>query len=404
MYNYIKIIEIIGGGLYCVSKKRLVLLGIAFFVMMSISGIYALTTELKDVETTISTSAVEINITEYDSYNNEFNQNGKIVMPGEVISLVPRVHNLGVDCYLRTKITCTINNKKYNEFNYIDGNYKNWNKKGDYYYYSPIFTKNNDLDIFNIITIPTNLPDADQGKKVILNIVVEAIQAKHFDGDWSKATIKQSINKSYDLDDEGSSTIIYDNDVDRHITLDNGFFDNLGNLLPGDSKSEQVTVLNRSKTKNDYYLTLQFNNLTNEEKRLLNNINIIIKNNNKTLIENNILDFGKKSYISLKPNETSNLSFIVSLPKELDNSYSKTLTKITWKFSYEESKKDKDNQNDKDKKKNNIIIINPNTGDFKFSLSMIMFITSAIGMLIVIILLKKENNKNNIYKKEGEKI
>lgn len=396
----LRIIEIIGGGLYCVSKKRLVLLGIAFFVMMSISGIYSLTTELKDVETSISTSAVEIDLKEYDNSNNEFNQNGKVVMPGETISLVPRVHNLGMECYLRTKITYTINNNKYNEFNYIDGNYKSWNKKGDYYYYNPIFTKNSDIDIFNQVTIPTTVPDAYQGKNVVLKIIVEAIQAKHFDGDWSKSTIKESINKSYDLDDRGSSTIIYDNDVDKHITLDDGFFDNLGNLLPGDSKNEQVTVLNRSKTKNDYYLTFKYNNLTKEEKKLLNNINIIIKNKNKVLIQNNILNFGNKSFISLNPNEKENFTFIISLPKQLDNAYSKILTKITWKFSYEQIKKDKEK---KDKKKNNIIIINPNTGDFKFSLSMIMFIVSAIGMFIIIILLKKENKEKIYIEKEGEK-
>ena len=360
--------------------------------MMSISGVYSLTTELKDVETTISTGAVEIDLKEYDSHNNEFSENGKIVMPGETISLVPRVHNLGMDCYLRTKITYTINGSKYNEYTYIDGNYKTWNKNGDYYYYNPIFTKNEDLDIFEEVTIPNNLPTEYQGKKVILNIVVEAIQARNFDGDWSGATIKESVNKSYDLDNTGSSTIIYDNDVDKHITLDNGFFDNLGNLLPGDSKNEKVTILNKSKTKNDYYLTLKLNNLTDEEKKLLNNINITIKSNNKIIVKNNILSFGSKKFTTLKPNEKDELTFIVSLPKELDNAYSKILTKITWKFSYIESKKEKNNY---------IPIINPNTGDFKFGLSMIMFIISAIGMFVVIILLKKENNN---FKKEGEKL
>lgn len=352
--------------------------------MMTISGIYALNAEIKDDETSISTSAVEIDLKEYDNHNNEFSENGKTVMPGETISLVPRVHNLGIDCYLRTKITYTINNTKYNESTYIDGNYKTWNKNGEYYYYNSIFTKNEDLDIFNEVNIPRNLPTNYQGKKVIVNIVVEAIQARNFDGDWSKVTIKESINKSYDMDDTGSSTIIYDNDVDKHITLDDGFFDNLGNLLPGDNKNEKVIVLNKSKTKNDYYLTIKLNNLTKEEKKLLNSINITIKSKNKTIVKNNILNFGSKKFTTLKPNEKDELTFTVSLPKDLDNSYSKILTKITWKFSYIESKKEK---------KNFIPIINPNTGDFKFSLSMIMFVLSAIGMFIVIILLKKEDNK-----------
>ena len=113
---------------------------------MCISGIYSLETDLKEENTTISTSAVEINLKEYDINNNEFTDNGKVVMPGEEIALIPKVNNLGVDCYLRVKITYTINNNIYNELDYIEGNYRSWNKEDGYYYYDPIFGKNDTLD------------------------------------------------------------------------------------------------------------------------------------------------------------------------------------------------------------------------------------------------------------------
>lgn len=355
---------------------------------MCISGIYSLSTDLKEEDTTISTSAVEINLKEYDSNNNEFTNDGKVVMPGEEIAFTPRVNNLGVDCYLRIKITYTINNNKCNELDYIDGNYKSWNKENGYYYYNPIFNKNDSLDIFNKVVIPSNLPDAYQGKKVIISITVEAIQARNFDGNWNGITIKESVERSYDIDDGGSSTVIFTNNSQDHIDLDDHFFDNLGSLLPGDSINEEVKIVNRSGNKNDYYLSIEYNNLTQEEKNLLKNINLTITQNNKKIVSKDLLSFNKELLGTYNKNEKGNYLFTISLPKDLDNDFSRILTKIIWKFSLEVKEQEKK-------------IINPQTWDLKFDLSMIIFLISALGLLIVIVLEKLEINNR---KKEGEEI
>ena len=89
---------------------------------MCISGIYALSKELKDTETLLSTGAVEVELKEYDGNNEPISGEERLVLPGEEIDLVPRVNNLGIECYLRTKITYTINNEIYNVLDYIDGN------------------------------------------------------------------------------------------------------------------------------------------------------------------------------------------------------------------------------------------------------------------------------------------
>ena len=98
---------------YCASKKRLFLVGLTFFLIMCISGIYSLSSEINDTETTVSTGAVDIKLEEFNGNNEPFTEDGKVVMPGEEISLVPKVNNLGIECYLRTKITYTINNEEY---------------------------------------------------------------------------------------------------------------------------------------------------------------------------------------------------------------------------------------------------------------------------------------------------
>ena len=56
-------------------------------------------------------------------------------MPGDEINLVPRVNNLGIDCYIRAKITYTVDDQELPVTDYINGNYSSWTKDGDYYYY-----------------------------------------------------------------------------------------------------------------------------------------------------------------------------------------------------------------------------------------------------------------------------
>jgi len=356
--------------------------------MMCTSGIYAITSEIKDIETVLSTSAVKLDLKEYDNQDQSFSENGKIVMPGDKISLIPRVRNLGEDCYLRTKITYTISNTTYNPSDYINGNYKNWNRQGDYYYYESTFNKNQSLDIFEEITIPTNLPNNYQGKKVILKIVVEAIQSKHFDNDWNNVSIKESINKTFDIDENSSSTIIYENNAEKDILVDDHFFDNLDNLLPGDKKSENIKIINKNNKQTNYYLSIDYDKLSLKEKLLLKNIKLTITNKNNKVISSNLQNTKKLLLGTYKANGNDELTLTVSLPKNLDNNYSNLITKIKWKFSLQREDS----------------IINPNTGDFKFCLSIIMFVISTIGMIIIILLLKKENRKINYLERKGEKI
>ena len=92
---------------------------------MCISGIYSLSNEvINSTESTISTGAVDIELKEYNGSNEPFSEDGKVVVPGEDISLIPRVNNLGIECYLRAKITYTIDNETFNNEYYLHN--KEW--------------------------------------------------------------------------------------------------------------------------------------------------------------------------------------------------------------------------------------------------------------------------------------
>lgn len=352
---------------------------------MCISGIYALTNEvINNTESLLSTSAVEIDLKEYNASNQPFTEDGKVVMPGEDISLVPIVDNLGIECYLRAKITYTVDGEILNEVDYIEGNYSSWTKKGEYYYYDSIVNRDSSIELFRKVHIPDNLTNRHQGKPIILNIVVDAIQAKNFDGNWEGIPINKSVNRTYNIDEAGSSTIIYENNADRYLHIDEGFFDNLGSLLPGDSVSENVTILNSGNNKITYYLSIDTEDLSNEEKNLLNHINLVIKDENGNSIANSTLGSADEYNLgTYNHGEGKVLTITLELPKNLDNEFSKILTKVLWKFSLEEEQKEGPIP----------IPINPETGYFIHNWSIIVFIGSAIGFLVVLYLEKRENDK-----------
>ena len=370
----------------CDSKKRLFLLGIIFLIMFSISGIYALTNDIiNNTESTISTSYVDIKLEQYQN-GESYTKENEVVLPGEIVPLNTKINNLGIDCYVRAKITYTLNNTQYNESNYINGDYKNWTKKDDYYYYDSVLNQSEVINLFDAIQIPNEIINESSGDTLIVHILVEAVQAKNFDGNWDEVDIKEAVNRSYSMDSEGKSEIIYENNADKYIDIGDGFFNNLGGLLPGDNITDQITINNNSNNKIRYHLSIDKKNLTDEETDLLKNVNITIKNskgeelyNGKlTEVNNLLLGIFNSGYNGI-------ITFTISIPSNLDNEYSKIATKIIWVFSVEEEKNG----------------INPETWDLRFDWSITLFVFSALGLLIVMILEKRE--KNNIEKNNKER-
>ena len=368
------------------SKKRLFLLGIIFLIMFSISGIYALTNDIiNNTESTISTSYVDIKLEQYQN-GESYTKENEVVLPGEVVPLNTKINNLGIDCYVRAKITYTLNNTQYNESNYINGDYKNWTKKDDYYYYDSVLNQSEVIDLFDAIQIPNEITNESSGDTLIVHILVEAVQAKNFDGNWDEVDIKEAVNRSYSMDSEGKSEIIYENNADKYIDIGDGFFNNLGGLLPGDNITDQVTINNNSNNKIRYHLSIDKKNLTDEETDLLKNVNITIKNSKGEELYNGKLTEVNNLLLGIF-NSGSNgiITFTISIPSNLDNEYSKIATKIIWVFSVEEEKSG----------------INPETWDLRFDWSITLFVFSALGLLIVMILEKRE--KNNIEKNNKER-
>lgn len=361
------------------SKKKLFLLGSILFLIMSISGIYSLADEINKTENGLSTSAVDISIEEYNKDNEIFVDDEKRIMPGDEVILIPRIKNLGIDCYLRAKVTYTIDQEVQNDLELIEGNYTSWNKIGEYYYYDKILEKGKSLDLFNKFKVP-DLASNYQGSTIIIHIVVEAVQARNFDNNWDNVVIKESVDRTYDIDYNGSTSIIYENDVYNYIDIDNHFFSNLGNLLPGDKIKEEVTIANDNRSKKEFFFATDYGEINDLELSLLQKIALKIKDEEgNVLIETNLKNKQKQSLGIFSKNKSKKIIIELSLPADIDNDYSKIFTKINWKFSYDVIYQG-DTHN------------NPNTWDLKFDLSITVFMISAIGFTLVLLLGKEDTD------------
>lgn len=377
---------------------------------MSISGVYALTTQ--NTSGVLSTGFVDVKLQTYElnSENEEveFSENKKL-LPGENISFIPKVINLGANCYIRIKID--YNNLDFSE--YVTGFSDNFEKHGSYYYYKNILNTDETLVLFNTITIPPNADTLAEDKNLKFEITVEAMQEKNFAPDysiedpWNGIVPTDNDKASYDIDNEKdlNITIKYENGTEKDISIPNNFLEALKDAMPGDSFTEKIEIKNITKDRVKYFLKLDLNNLNTDEIELLNNLNLEITNEKGKVLYNNKLLINNNAIIAeLEKNESSKLEFKITVPKELPNKYSNLNPKLSLTFSSDYKEKTNTNTNsgtienssNTNLQNNSItkLVTNPKTGD-KVFFAMIIFIISAICFVVTIVLdfiiRKKEN-------------
>lgn len=359
---------------------------------MSISGIYALTTQ--ETNGIISTDIVDIKIQNYKlEDNNEETEYGteiKKVMPGEKISIIPKIFNLGMDCYLRIKVNYIDSDIDF--INYVTGFSKDFTKYGDYYYYNTTLKSQENVKIFDTITIPEDVTSRANNGKIKLEIIAEAIQDRNFQPDYSLAdpwrNVKPSktVNNIYEIDDKKSKVVInYEDNTDKDISVSNNFFELARKMAPGDSFTDNIKIKNANKEKARYYLKLNTDKNDINEINLLSQIQLIItKKNGQVVYNGKLLSEDKMLLGEYKLGENDELYFKVLVPEKLDNQFENLNPKLFFVFSAEYDTKENTDKN-------------PQTGD-SINVAITIFFISAIGLVIVMLLAYKERKNVDRYK------
>ena len=381
-------------------------LGIFFFIVMMITGVYALT--IQSTSTAINTGIVDIELKNYklNSANSEVEyEETEILSPGSTVSYIPKIYNWGEDCYLRIKIDYINSNINFED--YVVGFSNKFTKIGDYYYYDGVLNSGEVIKLFDEITIPNNAAELATNKNLIINIYAEAIQERNFEPDYTSnspwgdvvpvANAQSSIN--IDVDDEMTIVIKYQDASENDIQVKDNFLERLKNLMPGDNFSDSLVIKNNNDRKTKYYLGINTEEKNELERRLLEQITLVITSENGDVVYNGKLLLDNKLLLKeIEPGKMDKLNFGISVPSELSNEYTKLNPNLILVFSdnYEKIPSGGGNVGTAGNPVSKVVskLTNlPKTGD-RVDVVITIFILSAIGFIITIIADYREKKKN----------
>ena len=122
------------------------------------TGTYGYFSDTLKVKNHISTGDINIGLKEYEKKGStEVSFAGtKAVVPGDVISKIPRITNYASPCWVRARITYKNDRENMEGFSdkNISGMSKKWVQRGEYYYYTSILKRKDSTDLFKEVTVP----------------------------------------------------------------------------------------------------------------------------------------------------------------------------------------------------------------------------------------------------------
>lgn len=346
------------------NKKKWIAVGIILLLFVSITGIWALAASERSVTNHLSTSVVDIALENYKLVNGKevlfSNEDKEIqVMPGMRISQIPKITNKAVDCYVRAGII--IDGKREVErplsIEDVSGFSDAWVLRGDYYYYTKVLKTERSASLFDTITIPAEWNTMYDENGVVdyytqndweIRICVDAIQAANFTPDYTGKTpwgtegtdftIQKSIHEDgyelnvYDPMEPPEFSVVYEGQSKGLITSQDDFFTGIEELLPGDKKEGTFMMQNKNEERQTFF----FRTEVLEEKAILEHIILRIETGGKNIYEGPLNSRTLDSYMSLcslETKETQEVTFTLTVPKELDNQYTLNNCKVRWLFA-----------------------------------------------------------------------
>ena len=348
-------------------------------LLLGASGTYAYYRSSAETINIIATGDVNIGIMEYEEDKKvekkyEGPEKG-IVLPSQVISKIPRITNYAEPCYVRVRPVFTNEKKEEttaaektenekevpeeetgSQDDYrlgeedLGGIAEIWKKAGEYYYYPKILQKQESVDFFRTITIPSDWTSAAEGQVLSVEIQAEAIQAANTAPDfasenpWGEETeIEQCVHETDNVISEVSQhsffTVSYEGAARNLILAPDNFFRNFSTLMPGDEREDTFTLINTTESSAEFFLRTEVpEGLSEAEKGLLSRIKLEIYEGESVFYQGSLKsdELQKAKSIGIcRPDERKELRFSIFVPSELGNEWALRKSEIKWIFSVE---------------------------------------------------------------------
>lgn len=361
-------------------KKLWTAICISALAIASAIGVWAIVEAETSVENNVSTSIVDISLKNYTKVEDKIipmdeKKDALVVMPGMKISQIPRITNKAINCYVRASIA--IDNK--NQVNHpitvedISGFTTDWVKAGEYYYYTNIFETGSTIDMFDTISVPeewdTQYTEGDEIRDYYtkndwdITVKVDAIQAANFTPAFDKVNPWGEEGKDYEIQEcihedgydvttfkantPSELSVVYEGNSKKLITSQEDFFSGFSTLTPGDSIKGTFTLKNTADTNQSIFFKTE---VMEPENNLLNKMELkIITSEGREIYSGSLNSNELKEYMELcklDKDKVQNVTFHVSVPKELDNQYTLNTGKVKWYFkTVEETEKETEKAN-----------------------------------------------------------
>lgn len=350
-------------------------------LLYSVAGaVYARTDSTAEVHNYIETGDINIDLKQYQPNGEEFKA-GQIWIPGDRIADVIQIENQAKECWVRVM-------EHHDEVISIGGVSERWVFREPYWYYTETMKEDEAVIFAEELSFSPNATEETGGKNDCIEITAEAVQAANFAPDFQgespwgdqeaelcvhvKADEKERIRSYREL------TLLMEGYAGRLVAAPEDFFSNLSELMPGDTKSDEIIIHNVfNKEAELFFRTEDEPDMTAEQKELLEKLQLSIYNNGKLIYEGDLRSVILNQEISLgtwKSGEKGRLTYSIFMPEELKNAFAVRDAGVCWIFRTN-------------------IKETPKTGDSDMS-GHYLILSVISGMIGAWILLKKRKNNN----------
>lgn len=332
----------------------------AFLALFSLLGVIRVFAEFSDavsVTSRISTGDVNIQLKELEvsdgkevSYSNE-----KLVMPGDVVSKIPRIINLAEPCWIRAKVSFTNSQEAMEGFSQKNllGMPEGWKKIGSYYYYTKVLERSHEVNLFTKVQIPKEWENAHEGQKLSMIIRADAIQAANFQPDfhssspWGSQEIELCVHETDGkaLTDKNTRklSVEFNGEAHKLLAVPDDFFSNFQVAMPGDQFQDSIEISNTTKKDAEIFFRTAVVNQSEEQIDLLKKLRLNIYINGRKLYSCSLKADSLNEEVSLgtyRPGEKGQMDFTITVPETLKNAYALRDAEVTWIFTVKELEED----------------------------------------------------------------
>lgn len=377
-------------------------------IFLGISGAYATFSNSVTVKNHIATGDINISLKEYQKRNGKETsyRNPVEILPGDLISKIPRITNLGMPCWIRAKIS--FQNKMETEEGFeethIKGISRGWKKRGEYYYYTKTLNTGESVDFFTGVSVPPLWTEDHSGQKLQIGIQADAIQAANFHPDfqemspWGNQTVEKCIHETNGKTDckleNVKLSVKFHGDAQKLLAVPDDFFRNFGDILPGDTKKDNVSISNTDKETVEIFFRTELKNQTKEQKDLLEKLTLTISMDGKDFYTGSLKSSSLERPVSLgkfKPQTEGNLTFSITAPKDLKNAYALRDASVNWIFTVNKKESSLTEQpSSPDAPESSAPV---KTGDSTPVLTMILLLVASAALSIAYLKLKKGDSE-----------